>query len=66
MPGRSLDANRASRRKAAPRGGPKLAREFYATALDAAERVELDRAAGVDGLDGEIAVLRVKLRQALA
>ena len=48
------------------RSSPKLALEFYGSALDEAERVQLDNAAGVDGLDAEIAVLRVKLRQALS
>jgi hypothetical protein len=48
-----------------PRRGSRLAREFYAGALDAAERIELDEAAEVDGLDGEIAVLRMRLRQSL-
>lgn len=44
----------------------KLARDFYGSALDAAERIELDAAAEVEGLDEEIAVLRVKLRKALS
>lgn len=46
--------------------GTKLARDFYASALEAAERRQLDAAAEVEGLDEEIAVLRVKLREALA
>ncbi|OGO50021.1 MAG: hypothetical protein A2148_02920 [Chloroflexi bacterium RBG_16_68_14] len=48
-----------------PRRQSKLARDFYGSALDAAERIELDAAAEVEGLDEEIAVLRVKLRKAL-
>ena len=35
---------------------------FYSTALDEAEQLELEEAAGIDGLDDEIALLRVKLR----
>jgi hypothetical protein len=56
-------AKRGSRQRA-PR--IKLAREFYASALDAAERRQLDAAAELEGFDDEIAVLRVKLREALA
>ena len=54
-------AKRATKRQPA-----KAAREFYASALDSADRIELDQAAEIEGLDGEIAVLRVKLRAALA
>lgn len=43
----------------------KLARDFYRSALEAAEKIELDRAAELEGLDEEIAVLRTKLRTAL-
>ncbi len=35
---------------------------FYSTALDEMERLELEEAAGVEGLDDEIALLRLKLR----
>ena len=35
---------------------------FYSRALDEAERLELEEARGIEGLDEEIAVLRVKLR----
>jgi len=52
-------------RPAKRRRTPKLARDFYASALDAAERIELEEAAEIEGLDEEIAVLRVKLRKAL-
>jgi hypothetical protein len=38
---------------------------FYAQALDEAERLELARAAEVEGLDEEIALLRLRIRQAL-
>lgn len=54
------------RRARARTSRSKLARDFYASALDAAERRELDDAAEVEGLDAEIAVLRVKLRAALS
>ena len=43
----------------------KLTREFYGSALDAAQRIELEAAQEVEGLDDEIALLRVKLREVL-
>jgi hypothetical protein len=33
-------------------------------AMDAAERIELEKAADIEGLDAEIAVLRMRLREA--
>jgi len=41
-------------------------RDFYAAALTDAERLQLADARRVDGLDEEIALLRVRLRSALA
>lgn len=35
---------------------------FYSKALDKAEELQLEAARGIDGLDEEIAILRVKLR----
>jgi hypothetical protein len=37
-------------------------RVFYGQALNEAERLELEEASGVEGIDEEIAILRVKLR----
>jgi hypothetical protein len=59
------DAKPKQGRAARPASRSKLAREFYAGALDAAERIELDAASEVEGLDEEIALLRMKLREAL-
>jgi len=36
---------------------------FYSRALDEAEKVELEEASQVEGLDEEIALLRIKLRE---
>jgi hypothetical protein len=36
---------------------------FYGQALNEAERLELEEARGVEGIDEEIAILRVKLRE---
>ncbi len=38
-------------------------RGFYAEALHQAERLELEEALGVEGIDQEIALLRVELRE---
>ncbi len=59
------DAKPKRGRAARPASRSKLAREFYASALDAAERIDLDAASEVEGLDEEIALLRMKLREAL-
>jgi hypothetical protein len=49
------------------KGEPKgKKRGFYGLALDEAERLELEEAGGVEGLDEEIALLRVKLRDIIA
>jgi len=39
---------------------------FYGRALDEAEKLELEEARGVDGIDEEIAILRIKLRELIA
>jgi hypothetical protein len=36
---------------------------FYSQALNEAESLELEEARGIDGIDEEIAILRVKLRE---
>lgn len=63
----AADADRkpATRARAKSQRTSKLAREFYRGALRAAERIELDAASEIEGLDGEIALLRVKLKEAL-
>ncbi|MBM3166758.1 MAG: hypothetical protein FJZ83_06300 [Chloroflexi bacterium] len=40
-------------------------RGFYSYALDEAEQVELEEARGIEGLDEEIAMLRLRLREIL-
>ena len=41
-------------------------RSFYASALGEAERADFDEARRIDGLDEEVALLRLRLREALA
>jgi hypothetical protein len=57
--------HRARPRRAKAGRSSKLTRDFYGSALEAAERIALEQAAEVEGLDEEIAVLRVKLRDVL-
>ena len=38
---------------------------FYSRVLDEAEKLDLEAAAGVDGIDDEIALLRVKIKSVL-
>jgi len=52
----------AGRRKS-PTGARESRRSFYSRALDAAERLELEDAGCVDGVDEEIALFRVRLRR---
>ncbi len=59
-------ARRTRRTPARRARTPKRARDFYGSALDSAERIEFERAADIEGLDEEIALLRTKLRGALA
>jgi hypothetical protein len=53
-----MAARRKSLGKSSPRG-------FYSRALDEAEKLELEEASHVEGIDEEIALLRVKLRELL-
>ena len=66
--GADLERKPAGRRRPPRRPQPEaqLAQDFYGSALDAAERVELEAASDIDGLDREIAVLRLKLREVLS
>jgi len=52
------------------RGAPKgnlnaLKHGFYSKVLDEAEKLDFESASGVDGIDDEIALLRVKIKSAL-
>ena len=53
-----MATERKSKRKHSPRG-------FYSRALDEDEKLELEEASHVEGIDEEIALLRVKLRELL-
>ncbi len=53
----AADAKRAGKRAAA--------RNFYRQAVDRAERLDLERAQEIEGLDDEIALMRVRLKRAV-
>ena len=53
-----MAAEGKSKRKSSPRG-------FYGRALGEAEKLELEEASHIEGIDEEIALLRVKLRELL-
>lgn len=60
MPARVRGKRGAPRGKA---GAPKPG--FYARVLDEADQLDFELASGVEGIDGEIALLRVKIKSLL-
>lgn len=61
-----MTPKKKTRRAAAkPKSPPDVAEDFYGSALDEAERIALQHAENIEGIDSEIAVLRVKLRTAI-
>ena len=51
-------------KRGAPKGNQNARKHgFYSRALDEAEKLELEEARGIEGIDEEIAILRVKLRE---
>ncbi len=55
----------AKRARAVPTGRQVTARNFYHGAVDQAERQDLERAQEIEGLDDEIALMRVRLKRAV-
>ena len=58
-------AGAADRAGAAPTGRRVSARNFYRKSLDRAERLDLEQAQEIEGLDDEIALMRVRLKRAV-
>ena len=57
---------KAERRRGAPKGNQNARKyDFYSRVLDEAERLDFELAAGVEGIDDEIALLRVKIKSIL-
>jgi len=56
----------AKRKRGAPKGNQNARKHgFYSKVLDEAERLDLELAQGVEGIDDEIALLRVKIKSIL-
>ena len=73
MAGEDADlARKPAGRRRSPRSSgrahrrSKLEQSFYGSALDSAEQIELEAASDIEGLDKEIALLRMKLRAVLS
>jgi len=60
MPEGKLRKSTSKRRPSAKKPG------FYARVLDEAERLDYELASGVNGIDDEIALLRVEIKKAMA
>jgi len=57
---------KVNRKRGAPRGNQNARKHgFYSRVLDEAERLDLELAQGVEGIDDEIALLRVKIKSIL-
>ena len=56
----------AERKRGAPKGNQNARKHgFYSKVLDEAEQLDFELAAGVNGIDDEIALLRVKIKSIL-
>jgi hypothetical protein len=56
----------AKRKRGAPKGNQNARKHgFYAKVLDEAEQLDFELASGVEGIDDEIALLRVKIKSLL-
>ncbi len=57
---------KAERKRGAPKGNQSARKhDFYVKVLDEAEQLDFELASGVEGIDGEIALLRVKIKSIL-
>ena len=63
---RSHMPTKVERKRGAPKGNQNARKHgFYAKVLDEAERLDFELATGVEGIDDEIALLRVKIKSLL-
>jgi hypothetical protein len=53
------------RKTVALKGKPKARQGFYSRVLDEAERLDFELATGVEGIDDEIALLRLEIKKAI-
>ena len=57
---------KADRKRGAPKGNQNARKHgFYSRVLDEAEQLDFELASGVEGIDDEIALLRVKIKSIL-
>jgi hypothetical protein len=57
---------KVKRKRGAPKGNQNARKHgFYSKVLDEAGRLDFELASGVEGIDGEIALLRVKIKSIL-
>jgi hypothetical protein len=64
--GGNLMPKKEKKKKGAPKGNLyALKHGFYSKVLDEAEKLDFKSAAGVEGIDDEIALLRVKIKSVL-
>ena len=57
---------KAERKRGAPKGNQNARKHgFYSRVLDEAEQLDFELGTGVEGIDGEIALLRVKIKSIL-
>ncbi len=57
----------AKRKRGAPKGNQNARKHgFYSRVMDEAEQLDFELASGVEGIDDEIALLRVKIKSLLA
>ncbi len=57
---------KAERKRGAPKGNQNARKhDFYVKVLDEAEQLDFELASGVEGIDDEIALLRVKIKSIL-
>ena len=58
--------SRTERKRGAPKGNQNARKHgFYSKVLDEAEQLDFELASGVEGIDDEIALLRVKIKSIL-
>lgn len=58
---------KAEKKRVAPKGKRNARRQgFYAKVLDEAEKLDFERASGVEGIDEEIALIRLEIKKAIA
>ena len=62
-----MNRRMSAKRRGAPKGNQNARKHgFYSKVLDEAEQLDFELASGVEGIDDEIALLRVKIKSLIA